>query len=43
METKPLESHLARLTSGFKHNATQAGYTWNIEFWYRTDLQDPES
>ncbi len=22
---------------GFKHNPTQAGYTWNIEDWYRTD------
>ena len=23
---------------GFKHNATRAGYTWNIEFWHRNDL-----
>ena len=22
---------------GFKHNPTQAGYTWNIEDWYRVD------
>ena len=22
---------------GFKHNPTQAGHTWNIEDWYRTD------
>jgi ABC-type transport system substrate-binding protein len=22
---------------GFKHNPTQATYTWNIEDWYRTD------
>ncbi|MCL1597849.1 MAG: ABC transporter substrate-binding protein, partial [Actinomycetia bacterium] len=22
---------------GFKHNPTEAGYTWNIEDWYRTD------
>lgn len=22
---------------GFKHNPTQAGHTWNIEEWYRTD------
>ncbi len=21
----------------FKHNPTQAGHTWNMEFWYRTD------
>jgi peptide/nickel transport system substrate-binding protein len=24
--------------AGVKHNPTQAGYTWNIEFWYRVDL-----
>ncbi len=29
--------------TGFKHNATQAGYTWNVESWYRTDLQEPDS
>jgi peptide/nickel transport system substrate-binding protein len=23
---------------GFKHNPTQASHTWNLEFWYRTDL-----
>jgi len=23
---------------GFKHNPTRAGFTWNIEFWYRNDL-----
>ena len=23
---------------GFKHNSSQAGYTWNIEDWYRVDL-----
>ncbi|MEA2024598.1 MAG: ABC transporter substrate-binding protein [Actinomycetota bacterium] len=23
--------------SGFKHNPTEAGYTWNIEDWYRAD------
>lgn len=23
---------------GFKHNPTQAGHTWNIEDWYRTDM-----
>ncbi len=23
---------------GFKHNPTKAGYTWNIEEWYRIDL-----
>ena len=23
---------------GFKHNVTQAGYTWNIESWRRNDL-----
>ncbi len=23
---------------GFKHNPTQAGHTWNVEFWYRTDI-----
>jgi ABC-type transport system substrate-binding protein len=23
---------------GFKHNPTQASHTWNMEFWYRTDL-----
>jgi peptide/nickel transport system substrate-binding protein len=23
---------------GVKHNSTQAGYTWNIEDWYRIDL-----
>ncbi len=23
---------------GFKHNPTQAGHTWNLESWYRTDL-----
>jgi ABC-type transport system substrate-binding protein len=22
----------------FKHNPTQAGHTWNMEFWYRTDI-----
>ena len=24
--------------SGYKHNPTQAGDTWNCEFWYRLDL-----
>ena len=23
---------------GFRHNPTQAGFTWNIEFWHRNDL-----
>jgi peptide/nickel transport system substrate-binding protein len=23
---------------GFKHNPTQASHTWNVEYWYRTDL-----
>jgi ABC-type transport system substrate-binding protein len=23
---------------GFKHNPTQASHTWNLEYWYRTDL-----
>jgi peptide/nickel transport system substrate-binding protein len=23
---------------GFKHNPTQASHTWNVEFWYRTDI-----
>jgi peptide/nickel transport system substrate-binding protein len=24
--------------SNFKHNPTQASHTWNLEYWYRTDL-----
>jgi len=24
---------------GYKHNPSQAGDTWNIEFWYRVDLE----
>ncbi|MFV1971594.1 MAG: hypothetical protein ACC683_11410, partial [Acidimicrobiia bacterium] len=24
---------------GFKHNPTQAGHTWNIENWWRVDLE----
>ena len=27
--------------AGFKHNASVAGYTWNIESWYRADLDLP--
>ena len=23
---------------GFRHNPSQAGFTWNIEFWHRNDL-----
>ena len=26
--------------AGFKHNPTRAGYTWNIEDWYRADGSD---
>ena len=24
--------------SNFKHNPTQASHTWNVEYWFRTDL-----
>ena len=23
----------------FKHNPTQANYSWNMELWFRTDLE----
>ncbi|OFW52538.1 MAG: hypothetical protein A2146_07705 [Actinobacteria bacterium RBG_16_67_10] len=26
--------------AGYKHNPSQAGDTWNVEFWYRVDLME---